>query len=331
RSPAAGARGARPAREGDLRPTKAAARPAGLVPERGCAAAGDRGLGRASRAAPSDRRASSPSRPDDAALGGSGEAAVVPLHQTLVERGHSVLEGGVHAAGDVDRPRMWGLAARVGNHRNAACVRVPRLHRRALVGRRERREDRVARLDVGEISLDDLCFPAFRTAAEVAPHRIDGLPAGGSREPGGPSAILVGERRPGQVDARHGSTLDRVKEEFVALGHAGSDAYVGLETFPNPGVESVGLVSDGVTAVCPTTNLPDFDPATIEYRPVRLCLESKSLKIYLSRFREQGAFCEALAVQIRDEVATVLELAPDRVRVSLRQKARGGITITATT
>ncbi len=120
-----------------------------------------------------------------------------------------------------------------------------------------------------------------------------------------------------------------MQEEFVALGHAGSDAYVGLETFPNPGVERVELVSDELTAVCPITGQPDFYVATIEYRPDGLCLESKSLKIYLSRFREEGAFCEALAVRVRDEVAAALELDPSAVRVTLRQKARGGIAITA--
>jgi 7-cyano-7-deazaguanine reductase len=117
--------------------------------------------------------------------------------------------------------------------------------------------------------------------------------------------------------------------EFVALGHAGSDAYAGLETFPNPGVQRVELVSDELTAVCPITNQPDFYVASIGYEPRGLCLESKSLKIYLSRFRDQGAFCEALAVQIRDEVAAALELEPGRVHVTLRQKARGGITISA--
>jgi 7-cyano-7-deazaguanine reductase len=120
-----------------------------------------------------------------------------------------------------------------------------------------------------------------------------------------------------------------MEQQFVALGHAGSDAYAGLETFPNPGVERVELVSDELTAVCPITNQPDFYVATIEYAPQALCLESKSLKIYLSRFRDQGAFCEALAVQIRDEVGAALELDASRVHVTLRQKARGGITITA--
>ena len=120
-----------------------------------------------------------------------------------------------------------------------------------------------------------------------------------------------------------------MEREFVALGHAGSEAYAGLETFPNPGVERVELVSDELTAVCPITNQPDFYTATIEYEPRAFCLESKSLKIYLSRFRGEGAFCEALAVRIRDEIAAALELPHDAVRVTLRQKARGGITITA--
>ena len=120
-----------------------------------------------------------------------------------------------------------------------------------------------------------------------------------------------------------------MEHEFVALGHAGSDAYIGLETFPNPGVETVELVSDELTGLCPITNQPDFYTAAIEYRPGSLCLESKSLKIYLSRFRDQGAFCEALAVQIRDDVAAALELEHEDVHVTLVQKPRGGITITA--
>jgi 7-cyano-7-deazaguanine reductase len=116
---------------------------------------------------------------------------------------------------------------------------------------------------------------------------------------------------------------------FVALGHAGSEAYAGLETFPNPGIAEVELESDELTAVCPITAQPDFYVATIAYRPDALCLESKSLKLYLARYRDQGAFCEALAVQIRDDVAEALRLEPGSVHVALRQKARGGITITA--
>jgi 7-cyano-7-deazaguanine reductase len=119
--------------------------------------------------------------------------------------------------------------------------------------------------------------------------------------------------------------------EFVALGHAGSDHYAGLETFPNPGVARVELTSDELVAMCPITSQPDMYVVTIAYEPARLCIESKSLKLYLAAFRNEGAFCEALAVRIRDDVAAALELPGEKVGVTLRQKARGGITITAAT
>jgi 7-cyano-7-deazaguanine reductase len=125
--------------------------------------------------------------------------------------------------------------------------------------------------------------------------------------------------------------VDERSDEFVALGRAGPEAYVGLETFPNPGVARVEMRSDELTAVCPVTGQPDLYVATISYLPKELCLESKSLKLYLTSFRNEGAFCEALAVKIRDDVARVLELENDDVRVTLEQKARGGITITAST
>jgi 7-cyano-7-deazaguanine reductase len=118
--------------------------------------------------------------------------------------------------------------------------------------------------------------------------------------------------------------------EFVALGHAGSDHYAGLETFPNPGVAEVELDSDELTSVCPITGQPDLYKITITCRPLALCLESKSLKLYLATFRNEGVFCEELAVRIRDDVAAALEAPPERVTVKLEQKARGGITITAT-
>jgi 7-cyano-7-deazaguanine reductase len=119
--------------------------------------------------------------------------------------------------------------------------------------------------------------------------------------------------------------------DFVALGHAGSEHYAGLETFPNPGVARVEMTSDELVAVCPITGQPDMYVAAIEYEPDGLCIESKSLKLYLASFRNEGAFCEALAVRIRDDAAQALDLPPEKVRVTLRQKARGGITIVAST
>ena len=118
--------------------------------------------------------------------------------------------------------------------------------------------------------------------------------------------------------------------EFVALGQPGSEAFAGLETFPNPGVSRVEMTSDELTALGPINAQPDLYVATLEYWPGPLCIESKSLKLYLNRFRNEEQFCEALAVRIRDDVAEALQLPADKVRVTLRQKSRGGITITAT-
>jgi 7-cyano-7-deazaguanine reductase len=120
------------------------------------------------------------------------------------------------------------------------------------------------------------------------------------------------------------------RSDFVALGQPGSDHYAGLETFANPGVSHVEMTSDELAAVCPVTGQPDLYTATIEYWPEDLCLESKSLKLYLSGYRNEGHFCEALTIKIRDDVAAALELPAEKVRVALRQKARGGISITAT-
>ncbi len=70
------------------------------------------------------------------------------------------------------------------------------------------------------------------------------------------------------------------------------------------------MTSDELTAVCPVTGQSDLYVATIEYWPLDLFIESKSLKLYRSGFRNEAH--------------------PDKVRVTLKQKARGGITITAT-
>jgi 7-cyano-7-deazaguanine reductase len=121
----------------------------------------------------------------------------------------------------------------------------------------------------------------------------------------------------------------RRTDEFVALGHPGSEHYAGLETFENPGVARVEMTSDELVAVCPITGQPDMYVAAIDYEPGALCLESKSLKLYLMQFRDQGHFCEALAVRIRDDVAEALQVDTSAVHIKLTQKARGGITITA--
>jgi 7-cyano-7-deazaguanine reductase len=90
------------------------------------------------------------------------------------------------------------------------------------------------------------------------------------------------------------------------------------------------MTSDELAALGPVNEQPDMYTVTIEYAPERRCLESKSLKLYLMQYRNEVVFCEALAVKIRDDVAEALAIDPSAVRVELTQKARGGITITAT-
>lgn len=112
-----------------------------------------------------------------------------------------------------------------------------------------------------------------------------------------------------------------------ALGHAGSNWYLGLEVFPNPGCGRVTLESDEVMANCPVTGQPDFYEARITYFPEDLCVESKSAKLYFRTLTEGGIFCEALAVKMRDDFAEALNLDSNKVMVMLKQKSRGGISI----
>ena len=113
--------------------------------------------------------------------------------------------------------------------------------------------------------------------------------------------------------------------EFVALGHAGSEHYAGLETFPNPGVSHVSMTSDELTAVCPITAQPDFYTAAIEYWPGRLCLESKSLKLYLNSYRNHGAFHEDCTVAIGKKLVDLLK--PKWLRIGGYWYPRGGMPI----
>ena len=116
--------------------------------------------------------------------------------------------------------------------------------------------------------------------------------------------------------------------EFQALGKQVRQPSRNLETFPAPPhVVKVTLSSDEVTSLCPVTGQPDWETVTIDYQPDQACIESKSLKLYLWSFREEGAFCEALAGQIASDVFVVAH--PFWCTVTVHQKARGGITITA--
>ncbi len=99
-----------------------------------------------------------------------------------------------------------------------------------------------------------------------------------------------------------------------------------LETFdnPRPGREfEIRFECPEFTCVCPMTGQPDFATIRINYVPDQLCVELKSLKLYLWSYRDEGAFHEAVTNQILDDL--VAALSPVRLTVEGDFKVRGGI------
>jgi len=99
-----------------------------------------------------------------------------------------------------------------------------------------------------------------------------------------------------------------------------------LETFPNPrpGREyEINFTCPEFTCVCPMTGQPDFACIKIVYAPDELCVELKSLKLYLWSYREEGTFHEAVTNQILDDLVTAI--APSWMEVSGDFNTRGGI------
>ena len=102
-----------------------------------------------------------------------------------------------------------------------------------------------------------------------------------------------------------------------------------LECFPNrhPGRRYlVTMVCPEFTCVCPMTGQPDFGTITIRYIPDKLILESKSLKLYLWSFRNEGTFHEHATNRILDDVVKALR--PLTCKVTGAFNVRGGISIT---
>jgi 7-cyano-7-deazaguanine reductase len=78
--------------------------------------------------------------------------------------------------------------------------------------------------------------------------------------------------------------------------------------------------------LCPITGQPDFGHITISYVPRKLCLESKSLKIYLFSFRNHGTFHEEAVNRILDDLVKTIR--PRKALVKGEFNPRGGISIT---
>ena len=104
-----------------------------------------------------------------------------------------------------------------------------------------------------------------------------------------------------------------------------------LETFVNqyPGRDyTIEIVCPEFTSVCPKTGQPDFGTITFTYTPEKLCVELKSLKLYLQRFRNQGIFYEHVVNRLLDDFVAACQ--PVRCRVVGAFTPRGGITTTVT-
>ena len=115
---------------------------------------------------------------------------------------------------------------------------------------------------------------------------------------------------------------------LTVLGQTVQHSIEHVEVFPAPkNVSTVTFSTDEVQSICPVTNQPDISSVVIEYEPNQYCIESKSLKLYFWNFRNRAVFAEALAAEIAGEVTVTAK--PHRVRVTLTQHPRGGITITA--
>ena len=99
-----------------------------------------------------------------------------------------------------------------------------------------------------------------------------------------------------------------------------------LEVFNNPNPErdyTVRIEIPEFTCLCPVTGQPDFGTLHLEYIPDTLCVELKSLKIYIWGYRDQVAYHEAVTNQIVEDLVT--KLAPRYLRLTAKFNVRGGL------
>ncbi len=105
------------------------------------------------------------------------------------------------------------------------------------------------------------------------------------------------------------------------------DAKPKLELFDNPRPERdycITITCPEFTSVCPRTAQPDFGQIIIEYCPDKLCIELKSLKLYIQSYRNRGIFYEALTNEILDDLTAACR--PRWMKVTSKFRPRGGIT-----
>ncbi len=105
-----------------------------------------------------------------------------------------------------------------------------------------------------------------------------------------------------------------------------SQAFDTLDTFDNPNPErdfTIRMDIPEFTCLCPKTGQPDFANLTLEYVPDERCVELKSLKMYIWKYRDVGAFHEAITNQILDDLVALTD--PKFMRLTADFNVRGGI------
>ena len=104
-----------------------------------------------------------------------------------------------------------------------------------------------------------------------------------------------------------------------------------LELFDNPRPQrdyTIHIRCPEFTSVCPKTGQPDFGTILIDYIPDKLCIELKSLKIYMQSFRNKGIFYEFLTNEILDDLTAACK--PRWMRLTSEFTPRGGISTNVT-
>jgi 7-cyano-7-deazaguanine reductase len=104
-----------------------------------------------------------------------------------------------------------------------------------------------------------------------------------------------------------------------------------LETFANQFPERdyvIEIVCPEFTSMCPKTGQPDFGTITYTYTPDKLCVELKSLKLYLQRFRNEGIFYENVVNRLLEDFVQACQ--PRRLKVVGAFTPRGGISSSVT-
>ncbi len=289
-------------------------------------------------------------RVDDVVLDGGGEGGEGEAAENGADTGVAVLRG--EAVGVLSRPLDDGHGGvALAEERDKGGVPLdPEVAGGVVEGveegagerprARAELDDRIARLEI------ELPRHLGRHRPGAGPDRAD---PGGVAEEGGEEAGGIGHgggalQTPGELAPRVGAgegggfritrggpaeQVPRASSGVRRVSVAYDDRMPGpalIECFDNPSpgrVYMIEHVAEEFTSVCPKTGHPDFGSVVLRYAPAAVCVELKSLKLYLQAFRNEGIFYEAVTNRIADDLAAAMQ--PRWMVVETSWRGRGGI------